>query len=365
MNGVADLATKIIGVFAALLGLAGYVLVVGAAVLWLRLDHVHLPTSVVIASAAREELIATGAQAVAVWIAFVSVLVLLATWIANANGGRKHRRFGYREAALALALTVSTLLAEDSSAPGLVAIPAVAAFIAIAAVAVAAIVLRRPFETVATIAIPALLAIGLGFALANVGLVNDLAASIGATLIFGLLVFLTPLLQGEVTGRKANRDALEQLEVIEAGEEEPDRNLRPVVAALAGAESRLPALNRLEQIGVGLLALLLLGVIAVTSQINREQDFHRVLLSLTNGDCVKGTFIARGNEQIVIGQPGKSEDDPEGRISLIPASEVLETQVYGKPSEGPDLKPPWNCARNDDVHVHPADPPKNGSGSGG
>lgn len=359
MNGAADLATKIIGVFAALLGLAGYVLVVGAAVLWLRLDHVHLPTSVVIASAAREELIAVGAQAVAVWIAFVSVLVFLATWIAN--GGRKHRRFGYREASLALALTVATLLAQDSSAPGLVAIPAVAALIAIGA----AILLRRPLETVATIAIPALLAIGLGFALANVGLINDLAASIGATLIFGSLVFLTPLLQGEVTGREANQDALEQLKVIEAEESEPDRNLRPVTAALAGAESRLPALNRLEQAGVALLALLALGVIAVTSQINHEKDFHRVLLSLTNGDCVQGTFIARGNEQIVIGQPGKNEDDPEGRISLIPASEVLETQVYGKPGEGSDLKPPWNCARNDDVHVHPADPPKNGSSSGG
>jgi hypothetical protein len=357
MNGVVDLATKIIGALAALLGLAGYVLVVGAAVLWLRLDHVHLPTSVVIASAAREELIAIGAQAIAVWIAFVSVLVLLAAWIAN---GRKRRRFGYLEAGLALTLTLATLFAEDSQAPGLIAIPMLAALVAIGA----AVVLRRPFETVATVAIPTLLAIGLGYALANVGLINDLAASIGATLIFGSLVLLTPLLQGGVTGREANRRALEQLKVIDVEEKGPDRNLRPVATALAGAESRLPALTRLEQVGVVLLALIVLGVIAVTSQINREKDFHRVLLSLTNGDCVNGTFITRGNEQIVIGQPGKSEDDPEGRISLIPASEVLETQVYGNPGEGPALKPPWNCSRNNNIHVHPADPPKDSSGSG-
>jgi hypothetical protein len=358
MNGAVDLATKIIGTLATLLGLAGYVLVVGAAVLWLRLDHVHLPTSVVIASAAREELIAIGAQAVAVWIAFAAVLGLLATWIAN--GDRKRRRFGYPEAGLALTLTLATLFAEDSQAPGLVVIPALAALIAIGAT----VAFKRPLERVAAVAIPTLLAIGLGYALANVGLINDLAASIGATLIFGSLVLLTPFLQGGVAEREANRSALEQLKVVDAEEKGPDRNLKPVATALAGAESRLPAFARLEQVGVAFLALLLFGVIAVTSQVNREKDFHRVLLSLTNGDCVNGTFITRGNEQIVIGQPGTSDDDPQGRISLVPASEVLEMQVYGKPSEGPELKPPFKCTENEEVHVHPTAVGNNGAAGG-
>lgn len=356
MSDAADLAAKVIAAVTALLGLAGYVLVVGAAVLWLRLDHVHLPTSPVIASAAHEELVAIGAQAVAVWIAFAAVLGLLAAWIAS--GDPKRRPFGYREASLALTLTLATLFAEDSPAPELAAIPALAALLAIAGVAWR----RRTVETVATVAIPTLLALGLGFALANVGLINDVAASIGAILIFGLLVFLTPRLQGGVVGSQANRGALEQLKIRGAGEEEPDRDLKPVAAALAGAETGLPSLSRLTQVGAVLLALLVLGVIAVTSQVNQEKDFHRVLLSLSNGDCVKGTFIARGSEEIVIGQPGKSEEDPEGRISLIPASEVLEMQVYGTPGEGPKLSPPFACSDDTGVHVHPASPGASATG---
>jgi len=41
-----------------------------------------------------------------------------------------------------------------------------------------------------------------------------------------------------------------------------------------------------ERIGVALVVLAVLGVIAVTSQVDRHEDFHKALVSLNNGDCI-------------------------------------------------------------------------------
>lgn len=125
MNNAVDLASKVIAALAALLGMAGYVLVLGAAILWLRLQQVDLPPEVPVSLAARPELIAIGAQAVAVWALLVAVLGGLAAWIVT--GDPQRRRFERREAGLALGVTISALLALDSTAPLTVLLPVLVA----------------------------------------------------------------------------------------------------------------------------------------------------------------------------------------------------------------------------------------------
>jgi hypothetical protein len=106
-----------------------------------------------------------------------------------------------------------------------------------------------------------------------------------------------------------------------------------------------------RRIAIAIVALLVLGIVAVASQIQRDEDFHRALVSLANGDCVKGTYVIRGNEQIVLAQPEKDGEDgdkavPPYRITTIPTKEVLEVQIYGKSIEGAPLRGDVACGES-------------------
>jgi hypothetical protein len=105
----------------------------------------------------------------------------------------------------------------------------------------------------------------------------------------------------------------------------------------------------IQRVAVVSVALLVLGAIAVASQIERDEDFHRALVSLTNGDCIKGTYIARGSEQIVLAQPNLKGDNKVPRITTISTKEVLEVQVYGKAIEGAELARDAKCANSPDL----------------
>ncbi len=346
MNNAVDLASKVIAALAALLGTAGYVLVLGAAILWLRLQQVDLPPEVPVSLAARQELIAIGAQAVAVWVLLVGVLGGLAVWIVS--GDPQRRRFERKEAGLALGVTISTLLALDSAAPVTVVLPILVAVFTV----VMAVWYWPSVEAVTAVVLP--IGAGLGLAVALSALVHDngMATAVGATFIFGVLVLVAPSLQRWRAQQDVNRNALVQLKVQQqtAGGDLAEND--PLAMALkqpGRTPKRSDAIVWIERVAVVLVALVILGAIAVASQVERDEDFHRALVSLANGDCVKGTYIARGSEQIVLAQPNLVSDEKRARITTIPAKEVLEVQLYGKPIEGADLARDDECAHSADL----------------
>ncbi len=346
MNAV-DLTTKILGVLAAILGTAGYVLVLGAIILWLRLQDVDLPPEVPVSLASREELIAMGAQAVAVWLVLLIALGGLTAWIVTGDPGR--RRFGYAEAGLALAVTVATLLAFEGDQPWTIA---PAAF----AVAYAAYGVWRywpSLDTVTAVMLPVSTGATLGVLLALLNNRNGFATAAGTAFIFGALMLLTPSLQRWRARQEANRNALTQIEI----EGEASEDLKPVIAALeqGPGRHRPTVVVWVGRVAVASLALLVLGVISVGSQLDHDENFHRALVSLENGDCIEGTYVVRGSDQIVIGHPNVVDSHSEdARIATIPTKQVLEVQVYGENLDGTDLYRDPECDKHsEEVLVRP------------
>jgi hypothetical protein len=355
-----DLATKVLGALAAALGTAGYVLVLGAAILWVRLLGVELPPEAPISLASRGELIAMGAQAVAVWLVLLLALGGLAVWIVT--GDPRRRRFDYAEASLASAVTVSILLATESPEWWAV-LPAVAA------VAYTAYGLWWCWPSLGTVT-ALMLPIGVGAAMALLlGLLDirsGFATAAGAAGIFATLMLLTPKLQQWRVRQEANRRALAHIKAESwRGEGESDP-LKPLAAALRDGpgSQRSPIVIWIGRIAVGLFALLALGVVSVASQLDQDKNFHKVLVSLSNGDCIEGTYVVRGDDQIVIANPNLEDDEPsDARIATIPTSQVLDVQIYGKKLSGVRLDRDELCANHSgEVLVRPAKKP-NADGS--
>ncbi|HEY2714680.1 MAG TPA: hypothetical protein VGI73_00510 [Solirubrobacterales bacterium] len=348
MSAAADLATKVAGALAAILGLAGYVLLLGAAIMWLRVHAAGLPPDVPVSLAAHEELIVIGAQAVGVWVALLLVFGGLGAWIVV--GDPAERRFGYPEAALALAVALSVLFAFDLDLPWLLLLPG----LAVAIVAVAMFVIWPSLEIVSAALVPIAFAVALGAALAYLSPGNEAASSAGAVLIFGALVLLAPALQRWRAHQEATLNAVARLKAQPREEDEA------LIAALEEnpSQQRPKAVVWTERIALGALFFVVLGVIAVTSQVDKQSDFHKALVSLSNGDCLEGTYVARGGEQLVIAQPSASEGDgtkeeERTRLAVVPVSEILEVQIYGEREEGQPLSDSAECKGVADVLVRP------------
>lgn len=338
-----DSVNKVIGVLAALLGLAGYVIVIGSVILWLRLNEVHLPPEVPVALATREELIVLGAKAVAVWLALAAALIGLGTWLVT--GDPERRRFGYGEATLALTMTLSTLLALATERPELLALPGLAAVI----VVIGALIAWPSLEAVGAAVLPAIVGTTLAVALAAMNNGNDAATAIGATAIFVVLTLATPSLQTWRSRQVANRAARVRLEIEGKAE---GKALAPLIAALGGEGHEQPSVLAWVQRGaVAALILVLIGAAAVASQLDRDENFHKALVSLTNGDCLVGTFVTRGTDQLVIAEAGS--ESTHRRVTVIPAKEVLEVQVYGSLIDGKELVRDEGCGSHDDQLVKP------------
>jgi hypothetical protein len=204
-------------------------------------------------------------------------------------------------------------------------------------------------------------AIGLGLALSFLGSGNEAATAAGAVVIFATLVASAPALQRWRAGLDANRAALAQLGALG----EPDHRAARLIAALKQkTPARRPApVLWVEGIGVGLAVLIVLGVIAVTSQVDSHEDFHRALVSLGNGDCIEGTYLTRGNDQLVVAQPDlDAEPAGETRIAVIPSKEVLAVQVYGDSIEGTPLRRETKCSGSPEPLVQPAEKEKGAEG---
>ncbi len=223
-----DGITKIVGVLAAILGLAGYVLVLGAAILWLRLHQIDLPPEVSVSLVAREELIAIGAQAVAVWVLLAGVLGLLAAWIAT--GDPERRSFDYYEAGLAVAVTVSILLALRVEG-WLLVLPLLAVTITIAGTWV----FWPSLDAVATVIVPTGVGLALGFALHHLSRGSGLMTAAGAAFVFGALLLLTPPLQHWRALQETSREALVRIKEKD-GADSPQA--RTVQTALESAQAQ-------------------------------------------------------------------------------------------------------------------------------
>jgi len=324
----------VIGVFAALLGLAGYVLVIGSAILWLRLEQADLPPEVPVALAGREELIVLGAEAVAVWLALAAAFVGLGAWIVT--GDPERRKFGYGEAGLALAVTLSTLLAIGTDHTEMLALPILAGSIAV----FGALYAWPSLEAVGAALLPAIVGTVLALALAAMDS-NDAATAVGATAIFVVLLLATPYLQAWRSRQEANQAARTRLELSGLAAEE---KLAPLVAALAEEGRPRPViLVWISRIAVVVLTLLLVGAAAVGSQLDQSKNFNTALVSLTNGDCLVGTYVTRGKDQLVIAEPNLGAND-NPRVTALPVKEVLEVQIYGSRGEGEALTRADECS---------------------
>jgi hypothetical protein len=345
METAVDLASKVVGVLAALLGLAGYVLVLGAAILWLRLHEAHLPTAVPISLATKGELIATGAQAVAVWALLVVALLAIGAWIVT--GDPKRRPFGYVEAGLALSVALSTLLALESGETKLLAFPLAAAVIS----AGAAWYLWPSGEEIVALLLPTAAGAALAKALSAMSNINHAATMAGAIFVFGSLVLLTPSLQRWRARQDANQLALATLNATDrggTGDPEGGRKEGPLKEALERSSPgvRSPRVLWVGRAAVALVVLITVGAIAVASQVKRSKDFNEALLSLTNGDCVQGTFITRNSDLVVLGEPDHvgGGEDPNARLATIPAAQILALHIFGADEEGPELIGDEGCA---------------------
>ncbi len=346
MNAI-DLASKVVGVLAAALGTAGYVLVLGAAIMWLRLQQVELPPEVPVSLAGRQELIAIGAEAVAVWVLLVAALGGIAVWIVT--GEHDRRRFGYVEGGLALALTITVLLACASGEIWMFVLPGAAVAVALGG----GLYFWPSADSVVAVLLPAAVGIALAVALSMLHERNGMATIVGATGIFGGLILLAPSLQRWRERQEANREGLAQVEALEPDAVGGATEAKALENALREGHRRSPVVVWTGRIAAGTIVLLALGVIAVASQLEHDKNFHKVLVSLTNGDCVRGTYVARGSEQVVVADAHHDDGDNRVRLTAIPAERVLEVQVYGEPSEGVNLWRDDECVQDKDALVRP------------
>jgi hypothetical protein len=346
-----DLVTKAVGVLAGILGLAGYVLLLGAAILWLRLNQVELPTDVPVSMASREELLTIGAQAVAVWVILVGAVGALAGWIIT--GTSNTRPFGPVQAILALSLAPAMLLGLGTWPPLLI-LPAAAVVVAV----FASLKLWTSSDEVAALLIPAAVAVAVGAALSLFDNGNRMALTLGVVLIFGALAVLATRLQEwrEVEERTAEAKAL--MDRLSSREETPP-DLEVVAAALerGSGQARPPVLVWIKRVGLILLALFVLGSISIASQVDSNRDFHQARVRLSDGACLAGAYVARGSDSLIIGQPARGQNaQSEARITTIPTGKIEEVQVYGKPADAIDLERHDPCKPDAKDHLPPTLP---------
>jgi hypothetical protein len=105
---------------------------------------------------------------------------------------------------------------------------------------------------------------------------------------------------------------------------------------------RRPLRAWLRMIAFGVVGMLILGWVAVASQLDKEHNFHRVLVSLTTGRCLEATYLARNSDQLVLADRQPNSDN--SRVVVVPAKEVLEVQIQNPRGPGGELNMRHRCA---------------------
>jgi hypothetical protein len=355
--------SRLLAGLAAALGAAGYVYLLGATVLWLRLHNADLPTEVPLSIATRSELIVIGAQALVVWLVLAVLLALVLASVLRSDWPGPAATIA--NATMGIAIAFSVFVAVDQDKPALLLPALVAALIACVAAAVFAPPGIRLTHTILWSAAGA----ASGFSISE--LVDSeefgsLAAAWGATIA---LLVIAIALRGQWRRREDSAAALAALEQrVAAIDKEIDTCVK--------ADPKDPRLPRLRQqrgalestasqvrrkFGIPVVAsarpvwlwwrwaalivfgLVVLGGIAVATQLDESKDFEKAVVALDNNTCVQGTYIARDENRLVLAEQPDTEGSEDVRVAVIPAAKVVEVQV-GRPLGEPAALEPVKCA---------------------
>lgn len=345
---------QVVSAIVAVLGTAGYVIVLGAIVLWIRLKEAHFPKEVPVSFASREELLVIGAQALAVWVALAAALLLLGSLLVRAS--LIDRRLAIADLAFGLACSIVVLAAMDETKWEVILVGG--ALLASSAVAVVgwAVLLRPPFSVWVAALGPAAVGVALPFVVTTLGDESNGTGTVATTWVaFFLVLLLLPALAALRSQIGADSAAIDRLDM------ERD-DLTPSDSAPAAGSARLHDVNRLlaslrdsrraartrlwlRATAAGLTGLVLLGGIAVASQFDKKRLFRTGLVSLNTGRCVKATYLSRNKDYIVLGDQRRFKKGPhdalveldhpgQNKVVAIPADEVLELQVRNPTRRG-------------------------------
>jgi hypothetical protein len=340
---------QLVSAVVAVLGTAGYVIVLGAIVLWVRLREASFPKEVPISLASREELLVIGAQALAVWIVLAAALLLLASRLMGAS--LVDRRAAIADLILGLASTVVVLAVMEKTNWEIITFGGGLLGLAVIGVAISALALRPPFSVWLAALVPVAVGVGLPFVVSSLGDESDPVGTVGtAWVAFLLLLLLLPTLASLRAQRDANSAAIDRLEM------ERSDLTRESATAPAGASERLHVLNRLlaslrerrhaasarlwlRGTAAGVAGLVLLGGIAVASQFDKAKLFRTGVVSLNTGRCVQATYLSRNSSYVVLGDQQKFPPASDGnvlpnKVVAIPISEVREVQVRNPTARG-------------------------------
>jgi hypothetical protein len=328
--------SQIIAILVGILGAAGYVLVLGAVVLWIRLDQAHFGKALPLSVASREELIVIGAQALAVWLALALLLLAFASRIAE--GEVLTRDDVVFLVLMGVAASILTTVAIHFPHDWRLAVIGVYVLAAVVWSALGVFGERPPTGAVGALVLS--IGVGVGIPVVLAVLSDSESAHLGTMAVvwatFVLVLLVLPVLQSERASINSGAAAVSALELrreeslAKAGESSAPmsamdtRLLATLRAELASARTRF-LMRSIAAVTVGLL---LLGGTAVATQYERKHLFREATVTLANGECVSGTYITRNKEQIVVG------DRPGGRLLVLPADGTKRLEVKDPSGEG-------------------------------
>jgi len=353
---------QLISALVAALGATGYVLVLGAIVLWIRLREGEFPKEVPLSFASREELLVLGAQALAVWLVLAVALVALAARLMTAQG--LSRRDMVADVVLGVSVTAATQATIDGAELWITVPIVILLGLSIVMVGEGALVIRPPLATWIAPLLAAAIGVLLPLAVDRLGDEQGPGTRLAAWAAFLAVILCLPSLRAQRLRIAANAAAVNRLE-MERADLVPTGNTPPVPGA-APAPPRLQEVNRLlatlrehlaaarrrfwlRGTGVGIAALFLLGGIAIASQFEKQHLFRAAVVSLNTGRCVSATYLSRNNDNIVLGDQRRYKPDkqgkllikrdkkdrpPENKVVVVPTSEVLEVQVKDPTAAG-------------------------------
>jgi Collagen triple helix repeat (20 copies) len=371
---------QLVSAVVAVLGAAGYLFALGAVVLWVRLREAKFSREVPISFASREELIVTGAQALAIWLILALALTLLTARLL-ATSREIDRGDLVFDLVFGLSASIATLAAIGGERWWVITPVALLLVLAIGQVLLSALALRPPRAVVMAALVPCAVGIGLPITIAWVG-DDDVAITVlTAWGVFAAVLLCVLPLRAQRERLSSTTAVLNGLELEReasstgdpAGSPARSRTETSLLATLR--ERRQSARTRLwlRAVAVGALGLLVLGGVAVGSQYDKKHLFREAVVSLDGGQCVKATYLARNKEQVVLGDQRRFVQGPNGKIKdtkepnkvvVYPTSKVLELQVRDPARKGIQLTTP-TCS--DEGIVAPTSSntaPKTAPGSG-
>jgi len=166
--------------------------------------------------------------------------------------------------------------------------------------------------------------------------------------VIAVVLLGVPALHDLRMRREANLAALRQLEALAQGDAPAPATVNALVADLrrrlgvtaqaAGGSWRAS----LGWIAIGAGALLLLGAVAVASQLDGKHDFRGIVVSLMNGRCLEGSYLVRDDTHLVLA------DRTPRRAVVIPAKAIRTTQLNGWRGDVQELRV-VACPRKDEI----------------